>query len=1328
MLWPILLLLPLKFFGQEENKLIPYKVRHYGVEDGLSQGSVFNMLKDNRGFMWFTSYEGLNRFDGSSFKVYKQNKQDISSIDGNNPIGIVEDSKGDLWIGTETCLNKYERCCDRFSQVFVHDSLGNKVYSAHYPFYSDSSGIWYINDIEGVAVYNPESGQKSIINSEFKYSRSNYRINTVFYGDDGTIWLRRKEGLININPNTQKIDYYFSDNSNNIIGPSININSFFEDDDGIIWLGSDNSLVGFDKKELEFEILKLNKINSSFISAIEVNNEGMMFLGTNQDGVFVLNKQNEIIAQYGTDIKHKTQLTNNSGATIYIDDNNIVWINVDPEGIDVLIPDNKPFNKFSDNLFNPLYFLNSGTRCFVETADKKLWIGTQEDGLVLFDPETNEIKDQKLNEEQGFNENHATCFFRDESNKIWIGTYEGLYVMNEDGSNTKKIINNSNPEYFSASNLIWDILQTPDGTIIFSTDAGIYFIPIERLIPQQLEMLGNFVSGDMYLDQKNNLFVSSNLNGFYVLKLDEQTEKQPFYHHGKDLNIKHFYEDSDPGIMWLATNNGLIKLYHNNSWSEIDSIVHYDSSHGLPSEYIYGILPDESGNLWMSTNRGISKFDKQSKNFTNYGTQDGIQGFEFNTNSFLRTKNNLLYFGGTKGFNSFNPQHISSNLIAPPQVQLLSMLVNGEPFESNTYIGETSSISLKHTQNTFTFSFASMDFISGSNSQYRVKLEGYDDDWIMKGTDNSVRYTKVPPGKYTLQIKTANDDGIWNENPTQLGISINPPWYNTWWAYILSAIIVFGLLIYFYRFQVSRKLARQEASRLKELDEFKTKFYDNITHEFRTPLTIILGMTDKLEDAHPENSKLLHLIRKNGKALLDLVNQMLDLSKIRSGTLKGEMIQDDIIGFLNRFVSSSESYARTKNLGLQFHSDISKLIMDFDIQKMETILGNLLSNAFKFTPEYGNILVLAEEIIWNNQNALCIRVKDSGVGMSKEQLSQIFERYYQADTEHDNKRGYGLGLAIVFELVRFLKGKIFAESTLNQGTIFTIYFPISNNAKIVPLDKPLTELTKIGSVSPESSNIQEDNIGTNLPVLLIIEDNIDVTFYLKDCLKNQYEIYTEGDGVSGINKALEITPDIIISDIMMPGKNGFEVCETLKSDQRTSHIPIIMLTAKSSDQDRMKGLSKGADAYLLKPFNKAELEIRLKKLVELRTALQAKYSNAIQSPAVIKDHQTNLESAFLNKLNKILDTHLDDSSLDIALLCNKMNMSRVQIHRKLKALTDKSTSIYIRSYRLNKAKDLLTNLNLNISEIAYQTGFESLSWFTQAYKEEFGKTPSETRK
>ncbi len=660
------------------------------------------------------------------------------------------------------------------------------------------------------------------------------------------------------------------------------------------------------------------------------------------------------------------------------------------------------------------------------------------------------------------------------------------------------------------------------------------------------------------------------------------------------------------------------------------------------------------------------------------------------------------------------------------------VIAQNQTINVNQLSGET--IILAHDQNDLTLEYVGIHFDNPEKIQYQYKMDGVHEDWV----ERRARFNNLKPGDYTFWVKAANADGVWNEQPTSLKIKILAPWWWDWWSQILYivAAIIGGYALY--KFQLKRKLETAETKRLQELDTIKTKMYTNITHEFRTPLSIIQGMTEQLEG----NEKAKNTIQRNSFNLLNLVNQMLDLSKLEAGNMPIKLVQSDVINYLSYLTESFHSLAATKQIKLHFLPKESVIYMDYDPDKLMKIMINLLSNAIKFTNIGGDVYVQVEQIpntAWKQHNItksnLAIQVRDTGVGIAATEIPHIFDRFYQVDDSTTRKgEGTGIGLAYTRELVKILKGKIEVSSELDKGAVFTVYLPMHRVAPMIFPDATKALIQKV-NLQQDSTEKLEDAFSrdSNLPLALIVEDNRDVKEYLVTCLGKKYQLAFAENGTEGIEKAIQLIPDLIISDVMMPEKDGFELCETFKNDRHTSHVPIILLTAKADVDSKVLGLQKGADAYLAKPFNQEELLVRMKQLILLRKHLQVRFGGEKGKKTVIDKERIistkfALEEQFIEQVNQIISDNLEKEAFDSTQLAKTVGMSASQLFRKLKAITGKSTAIYIRFIRLEKAKDLLHTTDKNVSEIAYQVGFKELAYFSRCFSEEYGISPSQIRK
>ena len=773
---------------------------------------------------------------------------------------------------------------------------------------------------------------------------------------------------------------------------------------------------------------------------------------------------------------------------------------------------------------------------------------------------------------------------------------------------------------------------------------------------------------------------------------------------------------------------------------EIIHVPYQIKSSSDPLKRVFEILPGRGDDLWMVTEKGTLKLNKKTGRQTRFPMIPTLSKMAFHRLPAYAASDGTFYIGTPDGsLNAFRPEVLEASAgfddIYPVAINRLERFDENQDslFVEMKELNDLSVIRLRHFDRFFNLEFFIPDYRNTGQILYTWWLEGYDKKWSSPSRFNQLQYENLPPGKYTLHIRGGITPEYFESSERTLSVIVIRAWYKRWWALTIYMVGFLALVYLLYRYQVNQQLEKAEARRLKELDGLKSRLYTNITHEFRTPLTVIMGMTNNIK-GHSQERKL---IQRNSKNLLRLINQLLDLSKLDSGTLKMDKVQGDIVNYLQYLTESFYSMAEEKKIRLTFYPEVKELVMDFDEAKMQHIVYNLLTNAIKFTTEGGKVILHLQKADIRGADWLQMKVSDTGIGISQENLPKIFDRFYQGDASSTRQEaGTGIGLSLTRELVEMMGGSIVVESELGKGTDFLLLFPIQLHPDTVKKDMDdFGGLSKVGQgkAGVESLvpllELATFNENSETPSLLIIEDNRDVVTYIESLLKKDYHIEIARDGQEGIEKALAIVPDIIISDVMMPGKDGYEVCETLKSDERTSHIPIILLTAKASVDDRLEGLRGGADAYLVKPFHKEELFVRLEKLIELRRSLQEKNTGAaFFSRNIAEKKALSLEELFLQKLIKLVEERLDDPELSVNDLCRAVRRSNTQVNRKLKALTGKTPSQFIRSIRLQKAIELLKTTDLNISEIAYQVGFNDPNYFSRSFSEEFGVSPNAIRK
>ncbi len=1318
------------------------------IEDGLSQGFISSVMQDREGFLWIGTKNGLNRYDGENFEKFTHDPADPFSI-SQDQVNTLYDYGNFILAGTSGGgLNLFHKQSKRFYTIPLEDK--NRVsQNSEYVFFihKDTLGqFWAVEssnnqifritfpkgfkNLEKLSEKDIESINSFLVPKDFKFLTDE-----MAYIGDYFLFLDPVENKIN------QLDIRTLEWAP-FIPPST-------------------------LKEIErFKVISQKKLLAKPLSSSDITSNLAFFNGhqwqnihfdfsvvdflpfekEQQPWLFLWGK--EQLMFFDQQILDKPQISTKDASHI-IKSNNLGNLNftMDQSGI--------------------------------------LWQGTSGYGIMKFSPRLFKIKTHfrgKSIYRFPFMSSHNEIFFH---NQI---TDENLYIPGEKprlslihkGLKPKsKIIEVRNGD-------LWTLVQDTSHFYMSKLNKKGWFEKQHIIMPR--EPKGPIVK---YIPQENTILAASN-NYLVIFHIENKSTRLYRFRDQIEKTINVFsLEMTKNGLIWVGTSKGLIKIVPQNDSFEsqfftkedgeresllnnqvatllkdpIDEEIlwigtrggglhrldtrnmtfsYLNTKNGLPNDVIYGILNDDDGNLWMSSNKGLIRYNTSNGQIKNFTKADGLQSDEFNTYAYAKSLNGTMLFGGINGLNVFHPNDLKENPNAP-EVWITGLQINNEKVtvRDSTHILEqaieyTPKLTLPFSKNNLTFEFAGLEFSAPSKNRYRYYLEGAEAPWVHESTDNFAPYLNLSPGNYTFKIKGANGDGVWNKKITSLKIKILPPWYGSNLAYFLYLTIL-GLIIWWlFRLRLNRlrlkyeiENERKEAERQKELNTAKSHFFTNISHEFRTPLTIINGITEKMAE-NPEKwfHKGQKMIRRNSDNLLNLVNQILDLRKLESGDLKLNLIQRNIISYIKYIIESFQSYSEDKNIELKLDAPKAELIMDFDPDKILRIISNLMSNALKFTPEGGKITVKVSSITSSSSPFLCLQVIDTGVGIPKNKLPEIFNQFYQVDSSNTRQsEGTGIGLALTQELVHLMNGNIKVNSQLGEGTRFTITIPIHTEAPLKNIQNQISKSIDLPYTVSGYEEIEISNIHNSetKPSLLIVEDNSDVVQYLVSCLEDQYHLKIAMDGQEGIEKAIQFVPDIIISDLMMPRKDGLELCQALKTDERTSHIPIVLLTAKADQDSRLEGLTRGADEYLTKPFDKKELLLRLNNLLSIRKKLQERYST-VQHPKPSDDPTFQQEDEFILKVRKIIEANLDDENFGLLELCKEVTMSRSQLYRKIKALTNQSTSLYIRSVRLQNAKALLETTDLNIAQVAFETGFSNPSYFSRIFSEEFGFPPTKNRK
>ncbi|MBX3257525.1 MAG: response regulator [Chitinophagaceae bacterium] len=1332
---------------------------------GLSQGLINDMLQDKEGFIWIATKGGLNRYDGYSFKIFTTDPQDSSSISSNSLSDLLEDSKGRLWISTyDGGVNVYNKKTGRFFRITQASGLSSNRVEAI-----------MIELPDGRILVNPQGGNLSIISLPDDGKPVITELNIpggrtadwIFKDEKDFIWIKCTDNSIFIfNPaipvfeilydgrrftnliekTGRFVSAKFSQALSSKVIPDIRtgfIDSTGQLKSGIITHENDGALMIDDRFLLKTGALGCNLYDFTGIRAgnstndvyarnlkTDVKDQNVKCLLLDRSGVLWVGTMGHGIYKYRiSNNRFHPALPNMSIQRITTWNNDRVYVQgwrtaklLTPAGEESVSPV-EPFITGGLAYTNVLQTKNGDYWLYWNWGQKKMFRYTGDMKLVAtYDEPANTTPTEQL-----------PPLIEDSRRRVWVCGANGTLARVD-------------PVTGKLSKFVIDIEQYTGTTALTQTNAfyedgqGIFWLGTEH--------------GFARLEFTND----TSLPGVKWFKNIPGNSNSLSYNY-----VSWFMDDPvNNDYLWICTKGGGL----NRMQKSTGKFIHYTTQQGLPNDVVYGILADKAGNIWGSTNRGIfcmmaaKETNNSSPVFRVFSTSDGLQADEFNTNALAALSNGDLAFGGVNGINIFDPKKVLSGSYSP-NVYITAIQIGNKavaPGDKTGVLHETieqaASITLSHLQDVLTLEFSSLDFTAPTQNKYRYQLAGIDKEWVESGTRRTATYLHLPSGNYTFKVQGSNSQGIWSDKTAELKIRVLPPWWRTWWAYMIYASLIALAIHAYLRFKVNKaKLQSQlsfeqlEAKRVKELDTVKTQLYTNITHEFRTPLTVILGMAQQVAEKPTEQFETrMDMIVRNGRSLLNLVNQLLDLSKLETGKMPLQLSHGDVIHFLRYIVESFHSLAESQQKQLHLLTDIDALYMEFDREKIRQIISNLLSNAIKFTPEKGNIYISVMENVpsGNSDNAtLIIKVKDTGIGIPGDQLQYVFDRFYQLDNSHTRKtEGTGIGLALTKELVKLMDGEIVVKSPpagALKGSEFTVSLPLK---RVAAAEESTTYDLKNQSSSPVVAKPDfsewipdKEEKNTSAPLLLLVEDNADVVAYTASCLPD-YRLAVAKDGREGFDIAAEMIPDLILTDVMMPFVDGFELVNKLRHNESTSHIPVIMLTAKADMSSKIEGLQQGADAYLEKPFNKEELLVRIKKLLEMRKNLQQYYLKKagiyeetpvkpVIVPVEISDHA--LEDAFVKRVREAVEQNLTDTDFTVEKLSKLIFMSHSQLHRKLEALTGYSPNKFIRMIRLKKAKELLQDASNSIASVALDCGYNDPGYFARVFKQEYGATPQEWR-
>lgn len=1323
---------------------------HLSLEDGLSQSYVTCMLQDRLGFMWFGTAEGLNRYDGLQFKTWFHQPKNTNSPSHNLIDALVEDQQGRIWLGTEGGLNCYIPAQDKFVRYTHQPNNPNSLsHDKIWTLLIDQQGFIWIGTKNGLNRFDPvhQRFTRYLFRDHTPNGISYPQIRSLYQDRQGLIWIGTFGGGLNAyNPRTKRFTVYRHEATNPQSLSHDIVTAMYEDRQGRFWVATyGGGLNLMDRRKGTFRAFRNqagnpNSLSHDAVYTLLEDRQGQFWVGTDGGGLNQFDRSKEVFTRYLPTPGDRNSLSSPVIKTILEDRQQNLWLGTWQGGLTIRYAARQPFHLYKSDRYAPRGIRTEFVSGFLEDEAGHIWIDIDGASLSRLDPKTNRFTYYP----------HAaaasTYPFPNvlaPQGKVWQVTHTNPWPhwLNR---KTGRVTNCPSGRDDLLKQRIDKILQDRQknwwlvgfqGALRF--DYGQRCYQTFRHDPANPHSLAKEPTSAIFEDRQNRIWLGV-ANG--VDRFDSATNH--FIHYPFNQSVQYggasdITQDSQ-GMIWVTSEEG--ELFRLDPSRGRNATMDHQISLGHST---MGVLADAHDRLWISTRKGLLCYDPKNGSLNWYDHRDGLQGDEFLIGSLLKARNGLIYVGGISGFNAFDPLQIQKNPYLPPVVLTDFRLANqavpiqtspGDTLPRKSPLTEAipyvNQLTLAHDQNDFSFGFRALNYYLPQKNRFRYRLNGYDTRWReTEGNQPTAAYTNIDPGTYTFEVQAANNDGVWNPQGRLLSIRIHRAWWASFWAYGVYGLLLIGvgyqsLRRYRRRLQL-KQFARQqayEADQERQMNAMKSRFFDNITHEFRTPLTLILTPTQQLKEKlyepaqEAQNQRRLDTIDRSAHQLLSLVNQLLDLSKLEARTLPVVDSAGNLVSFIQTIVESFQSQAEVRSVRLTFESTDMQPTYWFDPTKLERIMVNLLANALKFTGANGAVSVHLTAL----DKGVQLIVSDTGVGIASDELPRIFDRFYQASNVHPGqstessqnarlREGTGIGLALVQELVQLQQGQIVVKSQENQGTSFTIALPY--RSVVSPLSPAKT-------TSPLRSTDET-------PVLLVVEDNPELRQLIVESFSDQYTVLQAGHGEEGFAQAVEHIPDLIISDVLMPVMDGYTLVGHLKNDWRTSHIPVLLLTAKSGQASRLEGLSLGADEYLSKPFQIEELQWRVRNRLEqarhLRNWLKTSLTQ-LDADTALPEHPSL--DPFLASVYATLEEHLDDSAFGVDDLAAALHQGRLGVNRKLKALLGITANECIRSYRLKRACTYLQE-GISVAETSYRVGFESPAYFTKCFRDAYQLTPSE---
>lgn len=1371
----LLLLIYLQAFSQQ----IKYGVQNFNTENGLLNNEVLNVFIDSENFTWICTNSGLQMYDGNNFTNYRNEPSDSTTIIDNSIRLVAEGHNGKIWVSTVgNGFDIYDKKTNSFSRFNPSEiAIPTEKLSCWNSFIDKDKNLWF----KLLETYKEKYANTFLVVDtlyksklvDITWSDANYVIK-----DKAYLIMKTIITIMNSPYQTEDDKYSLFYPQYKLVHSSCVMNEY-------IWLGTENQILCFDTKTNTFSTIydflanigiknisgydwvdkpkamycdfegnlwvavgtylyKIELSNGKFekhsyitnditnrdvIVKINGNKEGILWVSYRNKGLTKVNLKTQKFKHFNLEKDIQNSLTGNTIRSLYADKDNI-WVGTFSRGLNRYNFSTQKFGYFkltgNETTKNAGYSIKSITK----DKNNRLWLATGESNKVFYSDNHFSATDDVVFNNFDIGE-HTKVLYVDPTGRLWLGTKNNLYLFEPEKNKFFKV----HPDLINA-NIICCLYEAPN-----------------------ILWLGTWLEGLIKLTLNTNTNKERIIDSIKWFKKDDKDRYSISDNRVMTLN---FDKDS---TLWIGTwSQGIMKKFNIDGKTRFRS---FDIRSGLSENCVYGILNGKNNDLWISTHSGLNSFNLKSNTFKSFFDSDGLPSNAFIEGAYCNSPDGNLLFGGTNGLIMFNPDSIElAKDFSPVLINNLKILNNkvhpGDSINNrvvlHTDIKYTKELILNHEDKIFSLEFISIDYTNSEKINYSYKLEGFNDNWLY--TDSKKRYvtfSNLPHGEYIFKVKSTNRYGEWNKTPTQLRIIVLPSFWETKKAYVLYFAVLLLILYAFRSYLLTRaayknnlKISSMEKENLQKLNQMKLRFFTNITHEFKTPLTLILGPLEKLLLSHQwaDNvKKQLLVMHRSGNRLLQLIEQLMDFRKMETGNMKLKISKNDITTHIEEVTSIFNVHAEQNMIKYNVFHNLEKVEVWFDKNILETVVYNLLSNAFKFTAKDGEISIYIRLLPQNKELAdlknsideqLEIVVKDNGTGISKNRLNSIFDRFYQVNESEILKRGTGIGLSLCKELIDLHKGYITVDSIKGKGTTFKVVLPVNkskfnvneivtlkqNNQQSIPALKKKNSKNHFLPIDIRQLEEKRHKPDEKSPLLLIVEDNKEVNDYIVGVLADKYRVEVAYNGKDGLDKAAELAPDLIISDIMMPVMDGIELCRKLKTSIHTSHIPVILLTALTTIEDKITGIETGADAYLPKPFNVRHLETRIRKLIEIRQKLKIRFSE--QTPINPKEVTvSSIDEKFLEKVIGVIEENISNTELTVELIGKEIGMSSTHLYRKIKVLTGFSTNEFVRNFRLKRAAQLIKQKVGNVNEIMYDVGFSNRSYFAKCFKQIFGQSPKE---